>query len=295
MNVTVLGATGKTGRATAEGLLAAGVGVRAVARSTDKLAALATKGATPVQADVYDPAALTAAVRGSDAVYAMIPGNPMQPDLLGQYSRAGQAIAEAVRASGVKRVVFLSSIGADLDAATGPIVGLHRAEQLLRAIKGIDLLILRPGYFYDNLYGSLGLIKHQGINGGVIEADVEVAMIAPHDIGGAAAKALAQTDFSGTTVRELSGPRPINMGEATRLIGRAIGKPDLVYVRFPDAGFIDGLKAAGFAEDAARLFAEMGNAFNQKLVTPQPGSEKVTTTTPFEAFAEEFAGAYRAV
>jgi len=75
MTVTVLGATGKTGRAAAEGLLAAGIQVKAVARSADKLAALAKKGVQPVSAEVTDAAALTAALRGSDAAYLMIPSD----------------------------------------------------------------------------------------------------------------------------------------------------------------------------------------------------------------------------
>jgi len=294
MNVTVLGATGKTGRVAAEALLAAGVSVKAVGRSPQKLSELAKKGATPVEGDVYDTASLTAALRGSDAVYAMIPGNPMQGDLLGQYTRAGESLANAVRGSGVKRVVFLSSLGAERASGVGPIVGLNRVEGLLKGIGGLDLLLLRPGYFYENLYGSLGLIKGQGINGGVMKPDVPVTMIAARDIGVVAAEALKNQDFSGVSVRELAGPRPLSMGEATRLLGRAIGKPDLPYVQFPDAGFIQGLAAAGFSEDAARLFAEMGNAFNQGLIVTQAGSQRVTTPTTFEAFADEFAGAYRA-
>jgi uncharacterized protein YbjT (DUF2867 family) len=294
MNVTVLGATGKTGRAAAEALLAAGIGVKAVARSPQKLSELAKKGATPVEGDVFDPASLTAALRGSDAVYAMIPGNPTQPDLLGQYARAGKSLAAAVRDSGVKRVVFLSSLGAERSSGVGPINGLHGVEELLKGIGGLDLLLLRPGYFYENLYGSLGLIKGQGINGGVTEPSAPMTMIAARDIGVVAAEALKKQDFKGVTVRELSGPRQVSMGEATQILGRAIGKPELPYVQFPDAGFVQGLVAAGFSEDAARLFAEMGNGFNKGLVASQPGSQKVTTPTTFEAFADEFARAYRA-
>ena len=83
------------------------------------------------------------------------------------------------------------------------------------------------------------------------------------------------------------------MAEATRILGKAIGKPELPYVRFPDDGYVEGLKGAGFAPDAARLFLEMAQAFNAGLVRSQPGSEKVRTTTTFESFADTFALAYR--
>jgi uncharacterized protein YbjT (DUF2867 family) len=294
MTVTVLGATGKTGGTVAERLLAAGVNVKAVARSADKLAALQKKGAQPISADVTDAAALTEALRGSDAAYLMIPGDYHQPDLLGQYGRAAEAISRAVKDSGLRRAVFLSSLGAEATAGTGPIVGLHGAEERLRAIPGLALLLLRAGYFYENHFGTLGLIKQQGINGSAIEPDAPMATIAAADIGAHAAEALRKADFTGTVVRELRGPRDLTMTEATRAIGKAIGKPDLPYVRFPDDGYVKGLEGAGFQPDAARLFLEMAQAFNKGAVREQPGTEKARTSTSFEAFADAYAQAYRA-
>ena len=73
-----------------------------------------------------------------------------------------------------------------------------------------------------------------------------MATIAAADIGGVAAEALRKADFSGVVVRELIGPRDLTMPEATGLIGKAIGKPDLPYVRFPDEGYVAGLESAGF-------------------------------------------------
>lgn len=294
MSVTVVGATGKTGAVVAEELIAAGIGVKAVARSENKLAALAKKRVTPIVADATDPRALTDALRGSEGVYAIIPGDYTKPDLLGQYAQFGRALAEAVRRAEVKRVVLLSSLGAERPSKTGPIAGLHAVEEMLRAVPGIDLLLLRPGYFYENFYGSLGLIKGQGMNGGATAPDVPITMVASRDIGIAAARALEKQDFSGVVVRELAGPRALTMAEATGILGTAIAKPDLAYVQFPPAGAFEGLKGAGFSEDAARLFVEMSQAFNDRLIVTQPGSERVTTPTTFDTFGLSFAQAYRA-
>ena len=79
-------------------------------------------------------------MRGSDAAYLMIPGDYPKPDLLGQYGRAAEAIERAVRDAGVRRAVFLSSLGGEATAGTGPIVGLHGAEERLRRIGGLALL-----------------------------------------------------------------------------------------------------------------------------------------------------------
>ncbi len=64
--------------------------------------------------------------------------------------------------------MFLSSIGADQPAGTGPIAGLHAQEERLGRLPGVSVLVLRPAYFFENFYPTLGPIKHQGINGGAV-------------------------------------------------------------------------------------------------------------------------------
>jgi uncharacterized protein YbjT (DUF2867 family) len=293
MLVTVMGATGKTGKAVSEGLLAAGVQVRALGRSAEKLAPLVRAGAQPVVGDVNRPADLTAAFRGADAVYALVPPSLAAPDVLGHYDQVNGAIATALTESGVKRVVYLSSIGADQPSGTGPVAGLYRGEAKLKSLPGLDLLLLRPGYFYENHLGSIGLIKSQGINGSATAPDVPVVQIASRDIGELAARALAAKDFSGVTVRELFGPRDLTMAEVTPILGSKIGKPELKYVQFPDDGVLAALKGAGFSESVARSFVEMSHALNTGwMVARQKRTPGNTGSTTIESFAEAWAKAY---
>jgi uncharacterized protein YbjT (DUF2867 family) len=295
MIVTVLGATGKTGSVVAERLLAAGVKVRAVARSPDRLSALAKRGATPHPAEITDPHTVASALRGSDGAFFLIPDDLRSRDLLGHYAAVAEAVGQAVGASGLRRLVFLSSHGADLPAGTGSIAGLHAAEERLRTLRDLDLLVLRAGYFYENLYGSLELIKQQGFNGGPLAADVPMTMMSAHDVGAAAADALHQRDFAGHSVRELFGPRDLTMAEATRLLGAAIARPDLIYRQLPDQAVLASMEAAGFSREVAALFLEMSHACNQRKIRPRhPRTPQNTGRTPFESFADEFAQAYRA-
>src|SRR5579884_1590432 len=293
--ITVMGATGKTGGAAAERLLSAGKKVRAIGRSADRLQALVKKGAEAAVGDVNVGPFLAAAFQGAEAVYVMIPPDYAQPDLRKYYNRVGETIEGALKQSAVRKVVFLSSLGAELPAGTGPILGLHDLEARFRKLN-IDLLILRPGYFYDNLYSSLGLIKHQGVNGGAIKPDVPVAMTATQDIGAAAADELAGGQFKGTVVRELLGPRDYTMAEATRILGGKIGKPDLKYVQFPDADFARALMQFGFSQGAANAFVEMSHSFNEGKLHSQEGrNSRNTMPTPLETFADQWAAAYRAM
>lgn len=292
--IVVMGATGHTGGVVVDRLLADGKQVRTIGRSADRLKRFVDRGAEAAVGNAADAGVLTSAFKGADAIYAMVPPDYTHADPRGYYNQFGAAIEQAVRQSGVRKVVFLSSVGAELREGTGPIAGLHDVEQRLETL-GVDLLILRPGYFYDNFFGNLALIKHQGINGGAIAPDVPIPMTDTGDIGAAAAEELAASKFQGTSVRELLGPRDYTMREATRILGEKIGKPDLPYVQFPDADFIGALTQAGFSPALAAAFVEMSHALSERRVRSLQGRNAETTMpTPFETFAERFAAAYRA-
>jgi len=292
--ITVMGASGNTGRLVAEGLLARGEKVRVVGRDAGRLAPLVARGAEAAVGDATDAGFLARAFAGAETAYTLIPPDLRAPDFRAHQDRVGEATAQALRQAGVKRVVFLSSVGADLPSGTGPIVGLHLQEERLRKL-GVATLLLRPGYFFENLHASLPIIRHQGVNGGAIAPDVKMAMIATRDIGAAAVAAIVARDFTGVEVRNLLGPRDLSMAEATRILGAAIGKPDLAYVQFPYEAFAGALVQAGLTPDMAGLYAEMSRAFNDGIVKVVGGRTPASTTpTTFESFAKELAAAYGA-
>src|SRR5262245_50874755 len=211
--ITVMGATGNTGRHISERLLRDGDNIRALGRSAGRLAGLQRSGADVRTGDAADGAFLTSAFEGADAVYTLLPPDLQSRDLLRRWDEQGEAIVNAIRDSGVRYVVFLSSIGGELQEGTGPIAGLHAQEERLRRLEGVNILILRPGIFFENCYAVLNLIRHQGINGGAVAADVELPMIATRDIGDVAARLLTARDWTGVSVRELLGPRDLTYTE----------------------------------------------------------------------------------
>ncbi len=294
--ITVMGASGHIGRRVAELLLDSGEKVRALGRSKEKLAPLERKGAAVDTGDAADAKFLTSAFRGAEGAFTLMPPDSRSTDYRALQDRVGEAMAAAIRESGLRRVVFLSSVGADLPSGTGPIAGLHAQEERLRHLEGVAALILRPGYFFENFEETLGLIKHQGINGGAVAPDVAIPMIATRDIADAAAKALGERRFQGFVVQELLGPRDLTHSEATRILGERIGKPDLQYVQFPYADFVNALVQTGLSDDIANLYAEMARALNEGKVKSLEGRRSENTTpTRFEEFAVELEEAYHAM
>ena len=293
--ITVMGATGNTGRAIAERLLARGEKVRALVRSKEKAKDLAAKGAELLAGNADDPRFLASAFKGADAVYTLIPPNFAAPDFAAYQDTIGAATAQAIQEAGVTKVVLLSSLGAEHESGTGPITGLHRQEQRLREIPGVDVLTLRAGYFMENAYANLGMIKHQGINGGAIAGDVKISMVATQDIADAAAARLAARDWKGFEVQELLGPRDVTQDEITAILGKKIGKPDLKYVQFPYADFAKALTGFGFSEDVANKFADMSRGLNEGKVKSAEGrNARNTTPTTFESLTDALAQAYAA-
>lgn len=293
--ITIMGATGHTGRQIAAAALKGGEKVRALGRSENKLAELKRSGAEVQIGDVADATFLTQAFRGADAVYTLLPTGREEHDYFGRQKLESEAIAKAIASSGVRYVVALSSIGADLPEGTGLIRGLHEKEECLRRLSGINVLVLRPASFFENFYAQLDLIKNQGILSDSIDPDLVLPMIATRDIAHVASHALKARDWKGLTVRELHGQRSLTHPEATRILGERLGKPDLRYVQISYADMATALREAGFSRSFADLYVQMTRAFNKGAIKPQEArTAQNTTPTRFEEFAAELAHAYQA-
>jgi uncharacterized protein YbjT (DUF2867 family) len=290
----VTGATGNTGRVIAETLLAKGKRVRVIGRSAKNLQSLVEKGAEAFVGSVADSSAMLRAFQGAQAVYVMIPPSYTAQDFRAYQNEVGSAYSSAIRLAGVPFVVNLSSVGAQLSQGAGPISGLYDVEQQLSQLDGVNVVHLRAAYFMENFFIGLDLIRSQGIVGTPLRGDLPIPMIATRDIAEVAAELLLRLDFSGHSTRELLGQRDISMQEATRIIGKAIGKEGLAYVQFPYEQAERAMQAMGLSQDLARSLNEMDQALNEERVRPlEKRTPANTTPTSFEQFAESFAAVYR--
>jgi uncharacterized protein YbjT (DUF2867 family) len=227
--IAITGATGNIGSKIGGHLLSRGERVRCIARGADKLKELAAKGAEVAAVSLEDTAALTKALAGVEAVFAMIPPNYEAADFRTYQNVLGTSIATSIERAGVRYVVNLSSQGGHLPDKTGPIKGLHDQEERLNKLPGVNLLHLRPAYFMENLLANVDMIRNMNVMGSPMRPDLELPMIATQDIAGFAAQRLISRDFAGSSVKDLLGERDLSMTDAARIIGGKIGKPDLKY------------------------------------------------------------------
>jgi uncharacterized protein YbjT (DUF2867 family) len=189
---------------------------------------------------------------------------------------------------------FLSSFGAHVPEGTGPIAGPHSSEQKLNAIGDLNVLHLRAGYFMENTLLAIGMIQAMGIFGHALLPDLQLPINATRDIGEYAAGRLLKLDFSGKQTRELLGERDLSMNEATAIIARGIGKPDLRYAQFPYDQVQQVLMQMGVPTKTASQFIEMYKAMNEGVVTAQePRVVFSGEPTSFERFVQDvFVPAY---
>ncbi len=289
---TIVGATGKVGSKVAMILLRMGENVRMIGRNEERLKPFVAQGAMPFVGDATDTEFLTRAFSGSDAVFLMIPPYFGALDFSAYQNAIGQSITTAVQQAKIRYVVNLSSVGAELPEGTGPISGLHRQEERLNRIPGLNLLHVRAGYFMENLLMNIPLIRSSGIMGSAIQGDLRIPMIATTDIAEEAAERLLNRDFSGTSIQYLLGQRDVSLEEATAIIGRRIGRPDLKYVQFSYEEAKKGMVEAGLSPDVARNYIEMSKAFNEGRIDTPARTVDNTTETTIEEFARVFASLY---
>lgn len=155
MKLLVLGGTGGVGRHVVDQALAEGHQVTVLARTPAKVT---QSDVTVVHGDAFDPGAVRTAVTGQDAVVSCL-GSTQGPDKDTSLRTMAGHLADAMTATGVRRVVWCASEGVD-----GEIPGLfgrfvmkmlakpladHRAAQERLRAAGLVVTVVRPRALND--------------------------------------------------------------------------------------------------------------------------------------------------
>jgi uncharacterized protein YbjT (DUF2867 family) len=166
MQVTVLGASGRTGFHVVRMLAARGHTVRAGLRSRRRAEVLRDLRAEPVVADVTaDPDDLVAVFSGSDVVISAIGAPDPEPESVNLVDRDGSITAiRAAEEAGVRRYVQLSAQFADSpdqgDRLVRSILLAKQISDLALRRSALTWTIVRPGTLTDG--PATGRVKAAG-------------------------------------------------------------------------------------------------------------------------------------
>ncbi len=296
MKITVTGSLGHISRPLTIDLVKKGHDVTVISSKPEKRKEIEALGAQAAIGSVEDADFLVSAFTGADAVYTMVPpANYFSPDidLMTYCVRIGNNYAHVIKNSDVKRVVHLSSIGAHLEKDSGLILGHRAVELILEKLSGVSITFLRPAGFYYNLYSFLPMIKKEGRIAAVYGADEMLIWVSPVDIAAVAAEEL-QTPHAGNKIRYVASDE-LTGNETARILGEAIGKPDLKWILIPREQMKNGLISVGMNPAAAAGLVEMFASQHAGALTEDyyrhrpaiPGNVKL------KDFAKEFATTYK--
>lgn len=295
MKVTVTGSLGNISRILIEKLIAHGHEVKVITSNAERSKEISQLNAIPLVGSVEDYGFIKESFAGSDAVYLMIPPNFTTADLKQYIRTVGQQYANAIKETGVKYAVNLSSIGAHLENGPGPTGSNHYVEQKLNELQNVNVLHLRPGMFLTNFYGVIPMIKYQNILGNNFGGSVNLPLTHPKDIADAAFKAIHELPFSGKQVQYIVSDEK-NGFEVTQTLAEAVGKTGVNWIEFSDGQLAEALTRNGFSEQMAKVYmVEIGRALRDGSFMEDYNRNKSLHTggTTLQDFSKEFAMAYQ--
>jgi uncharacterized protein YbjT (DUF2867 family) len=228
MSYVVTGATGNVGSAVVDYLLKQSVPVRVVIRSENKAESFRSRHVDVAIADLTDADALTKAFQGAKAVFAMNPPAVNDPDLQVAAVNVSRALASAIKAAKVERVVVLSSIGAERSSKTGNILTAHTLEEALKT-SAPQVVMVRPGSFMENWISAISAVKsgHSPVLGSTFKKlDQKIPNIAANDIGRVVAEYLTKPNdqVDKLVIIELEGPEDYSPNDVAKVTSDVLGK-----------------------------------------------------------------------
>lgn len=293
MKITLTGSIGNITKPLAEILVAKGHEVKIISSNTGRAEEIKSLGAIPLIGSVSDTEFLKDAFTGADAIYTMVPPNFAAPKFRAYIKGIGENYAAAIKESGVKKVVNLSSVGADLPDGTGPIAGLHDVENIFATLNGVAVKHLRAGYFYINFLANIDMVKHANILGSNFGPDAKLVLVHPRNIAEVAAEVL-ESNFTGKTIQYVASDDESTPADVAKLLGTEVGKPALPWIEFSDEDAFNGMVGAGLPEEIAKNYVEMGDAIrSNKLFVDYYKNRPALGSIKLKDFAEEFAAAYQ--
>lgn len=221
--ILVTGATGATGGAAIDQLLAKGASLRALVRKDDdRAAALRALGVDIAIGDIHDFAAVRQAMEGVYSAYFVYP-------LDTQILKATTYFAQAAKEAGVQAIVNISQRTAHRDSASHSAQDHWFAEQVFDW-SGVPVIHLRPVLFIEWLLYPFQLPIIQGHHALMLPGgEGRHSPISVFDQGRVIATLLQDPVAHLGKTYNLYGPEEMSYGDIAKVLGKVLGR-DIAYV-----------------------------------------------------------------
>lgn len=295
MKIIVTGSLGHISKPLTQELVLKGHAVTVISSNPERQKDIEALGAIAAIGSLEDVNFLTATFTGADAAYTMVPPEGFfnnNFDVIAYYDRIGNNYAQAIQQSRIKRIVHLSSIGADLEKGTGLILGHHKVEAILNNLSDVAITFMRPTAFHYNLYVFLPAIKNTGSIAANYGAEDKIVWVSPIDIAASVAEEIL-TPLKGKKVLYVASDE-LTCNEVAGILGTAIGKLDLKWIVIPDEQMQSGLEAFGLSKQVATALVELNASMHRGKFFKDyyQNRPQVLGKVKMTDFAKEFAAVY---
>lgn len=280
MTLVVTGATGQLGRLVVTSLLERGVPaseIVATGRRAEALAEIAETGVRTAVADFTQPDTLAKAFAGADTLLLISSSE------VGQRLSQHEAVITAAKEAGITSIAYTSIAHADTSGLA--LATEHLATERLLADSGLEVTLLRNGWYLENYTAQVGVQVEHGVIGA--SADGRVSAATRADLAAAAAAVLADPALRGATY-ELGGDTAFTMAEYAAWVAEASGR-EVAYTDLGQEGYAAALESAGVPAPFASILADSdaGAARGELEVTSGDLARLIgrATTTPQQAIS----------
>lgn len=298
MKIVLTGSLGRIGKPLTQSLVRKGHAVTVISSKAERQKDIEALGAKATIGSMQDVDFLTAAFENADAVYLMIAwdaiGNIFDAtiDFPTEFSNIASKYKQAIVQSGVKNVVYLSSIGAHTNEGIGSLSVYNGVEEIINQLPAnVSVKFMRPVAFYTNIYRLMKSIKTDGIITQTYGGDKKEPWVSPLDIADAIAEEM-EKPFDGRNFRYIASDE-VSPNEVAEILGKVIGNQYLKWETVPAEQLLNNMLASGMNEWVAKGFIEMQAAQESGVLyedfyknKPHLGKVKMTD------FAKEFALVY---
>lgn len=298
MNIVITGSLGNISKPLTTALVQKGHSVTVISSKAERQNDIEALGAKAAIGSIQDAAFLTEAFKGADVLYLMESWEAIgsifdkEVDFIAGFHRIGNNYKQAVEASGVKKIVHLSSVGAHSKTGYGTLTAHHDVETILKQLpEDVSIKFMRPVGFYTNLYRSMQNIKDKSAIVSNHGGDKKEPLVSPLDIAAVIVEEM-ELPFEGRKVRYIASDE-VSPNEIAKIVGEAIGKPDLQWMMISDEQLLDGMLGMGVNTKIAEGMVEMqASQRSGKLYEDFYKHKPTYGKVKFTDFAKEFAIAF---
>jgi uncharacterized protein YbjT (DUF2867 family) len=168
----------------------------------------------------------------------------------------------------------------------------YNVEKILEQLPdNVSIKFMRPVGFYYNMFAFIPTIKAQNLIIQNYGGDEKEPWVSPADIAAVIAEEM-ESPFEVRKVRYIASDE-VSPNEVAKILGKAIGRPDLKWLAIPDKQFVNGLLTVGMSSQAAEGFRGMNEGRRTGVLYEDYWRSRPTLRkTKLTDFAEDFAAVF---